>query len=1329
MANLQILFRMNRDAVCASWLVLILCILQKNVTYSEFEDNGLYQIFMEERDSTTFNHLVMDETKGLVFIGAVDVLYQLSFDLRLVASLRQNNSSPKCDDFKDVSNGVKKSIANSNKILFLDHYNSELTSCWSTCYGLCKIYSVGVPLREVSTVTRPIVSRDENASTVAITYASSEVTTLLVGVTITTSESVVPALSRMMRKFGNEFLPSYDLITLRNDYKGKYIINYIYGFSSGGFDYFLTTQMNSTQPSLYISKLVRVSVETMFQNSYMEIPIECFDEKERKYNLAQAAFVGKPGSELADSLGITPRDKVLFGAFAQSEKQIVGYESSIPSNRSALCIYSLKEIKHKFNENIQRCKNGTGYRGLEFINPPDQKCKEENEPIDSKSYGKNLKMPLEGYSPVKTRVSIIFDTLVTAVRAEPHPRNDTAVFVGTNTGHLKQIVVENKFNAHECTDIAIDEGFAINSDLYFESRMDHLYIMTERKLTKMEVSLAPSISSFKPTLGILGEIINVTIQGNNYLACSLNNSQHSIAVAGIPCTTYRPPHSAEIVCTIDTHSINLTDREEYEGPVEIQVHGIIIVSKQNFGIFHPKIESINPTRGSFYGGNKLIIKGKNFKANSSVNVYIGNVSCSVLHHDENEITCITGPSSVLESKIAIKFDDNFRIFDFIYKYFDTDLDEKGHNLTLKGIPAGGITIYMDNNLGLNKTSIGKLFLQVNSHGQTYNSTICEVENSTTFNCLSPHMPEIDSHSIDVKNPQVFNYTLMVLLNRTNAGDPLSIKSSKFFVYPNPVFEHYSVTELDDNIRFVIKGRNIDNVCRIDDFIVRVEDENCKIFIISRSDLTCQVQKSALKHNYYKNTTEQDFSTAYGNVTVQIGNYSKQVVPYFNTVPIVSTEKLWSDWIIYGVCFGALIFIVIVFILIKLLIAYREKSFKSLKMSREMQKQINKMGMDAIAMRQCIKKIVVEKKINVDGSLANILKLPNITIEYTPVPKTDVETSPEMEFYLLPLDTKWEFPREKLFLGRFLGEGEFGKVVQGEALGIVDENITTTVAVKMLKVKHSDADMIDLVSEMEIMKLIGMHPNVLRLLGCCTQNGPLLIITEYALHGNLQSFLHKHVASENFETAPSELSQRTLVTFCLQVARGMEYLSSKKCVHRDLAARNILVSDYHILKIADFGLARDIKNKDYYRKKSGGRLPVKWMAPEALLRKLYTVQSDVWSYGILLWEIMTLGGSPYPTFTDMKKLLRDLHSGYRMEKPPDCSVEMYSIMRQCWNYIPKDRPSFSVIVENLEEILLQSSGDDEILEKPDLYESSSIDSECSESDNEALEGDHLLSITP
>lgn len=191
-------------------------------------------------------------------------------------------------------------------------------------------------------------------------------------------------------------------------------------------------------------------------------------------------------------------------------------------------------------------------------------------------------------------------------------------------------------------------------------------------------------------------------------------------------------------------------------------------------------------------------------------------------------------------------------------------------------------------------------------------------------------------------------------------------------------------------------------------------------------------------------------------------------------------------------------------------------------------------------------------------------------------------------------------------------------------------------------------MMDLVSEMEMMKMIGKHINIINLLGCCTQGGPLFVVVEYAPHGNLRDFLRQHRPSSGCEMSVGDkkekktLTQKDLVSFAYQVARGMEYLASRRVsgilflrimlkdnyfqlVHRDLAARNVLVSDDYILKIADFGLARDIHCNDYYRKTTDGRLPVKWMAPEALFHRVYTTQSDVWSYGILLWEIMTLGG--------------------------------------------------------------------------------------------------------
>ncbi|XP_075554189.1 proto-oncogene tyrosine-protein kinase receptor Ret-like [Dermacentor variabilis] len=316
-----------------------------------------------------------------------------------------------------------------------------------------------------------------------------------------------------------------------------------------------------------------------------------------------------------------------------------------------------------------------------------------------------------------------------------------------------------------------------------------------------------------------------------------------------------------------------------------------------------------------------------------------------------------------------------------------------------------------------------------------------------------------------------------------------------------------------------------------------------------------------------------------------------------------------------------------------------------------------------------------------------------------------------------VDEQWEYPRENLILEQSLGEGEFGRVVRARARDIGGVRGFTTVAVKMLKGSWTPAEEQDLLSEFCMLKEVN-HPNVIRLLGgCTTKGGPLYVIVEYAELGSLLNVLRhsRHMAGggadvtvvcnptymaqepalrspeENTEdpTEPELPSFSDLISFAYQIAKGMAYLADMKLVHRDLAARNILLAEGNVIKISDFGLSRDVYEGDTYLKKSRGRVPVKWMALESLEDQIYSSKSDVWSFGVVLWEIVTLGASPYPG-VGPEHLFRLLKTGYRMHQPEGCSDEIYRMMLSCWQARPQDRPCFKELRQRLEDILQDSA---------------------------------------
>uniref|UniRef100_A0A3Q2DKZ1 Vascular endothelial growth factor receptor 3 n=1 Tax=Cyprinodon variegatus TaxID=28743 RepID=A0A3Q2DKZ1_CYPVA len=362
---------------------------------------------------------------------------------------------------------------------------------------------------------------------------------------------------------------------------------------------------------------------------------------------------------------------------------------------------------------------------------------------------------------------------------------------------------------------------------------------------------------------------------------------------------------------------------------------------------------------------------------------------------------------------------------------------------------------------------------------------------------------------------------------------------------------------------------------------------------------------------------------------------------------------------------------------------------------------------------------------------------DIKTGYLSIIMDPVEVPLDEQCEYLPYDSsQWEVSRDRLRLGKHLGKspGKGGK--EGCVCGIRVFDVCVCVADGATASEHKA-----LMSELKILIHIGHHLNVVNLLGACTKpNGPLMVIVEYCKYGNLSNFLRAKrefflpyrdrspktqsqmrrmieagqtdqragqtppacssspqitSSKASNQSPPTEkmedlwktpLTIEDLICYSFQVARGMEFLASRKCIHRDLAARNILLSENNVVKICDFGLARDIyKDPDYVRK-GNARLPLKWMAPESIFDKVYTSQSDVWSFGVLLWEIFSLGASPYPGVQIDEDFCKRLKDGVRMRAPETASPEIYGIMLACWQGEPKERPTFPALVQILGDLL-------------------------------------------
>ncbi|KAK1800578.1 hypothetical protein P4O66_005788 [Electrophorus voltai] len=289
----------------------------------------------------------------------------------------------------------------------------------------------------------------------------------------------------------------------------------------------------------------------------------------------------------------------------------------------------------------------------------------------------------------------------------------------------------------------------------------------------------------------------------------------------------------------------------------------------------------------------------------------------------------------------------------------------------------------------------------------------------------------------------------------------------------------------------------------------------------------------------------------------------------------------------------------------------------------------------------------------------------------------------------------EYPRNNIEYVRDIGEGAFGRVFQARAPGLLSYEAFTMVAVKMLKEEASIDMQNDFQREAALMAEFD-HPNIVRLLGVCAVGKPMCLMFEYMAHGDLNEYLRRRSPAQQRALSRGSLSCPSLASepearplSCLeqlsvskQVAAGMAYLSERKFVHRDLATRNCLVAEELVVKIADFGLSRNIYAADYYKASENDAIPIRWMPPESIFYNRYTTESDVWAYGVLLWEIFSHGMQPYYGMAH-EEVIYYVRDGHVLTCPENCPLELYNLMRLCWSSHPSDRPSFGSIHRILE----------------------------------------------
>lgn len=770
---------------------------------------------------------------------------------------------------------------------------------------------------------------------------------------------------------------------------------------------------------------------------------------------------------------------------------------------------------------------------------------------------------------------------------------------------------------------------------------------------------SPQILRFQPATGPIKGKTSMSVTGLN-LGKKYTDITGGITVAGIKCEV-KPDHyepSSGFMCETE-----ITDAAK-SGTIVVVVDGSYTAeSDTTFSFVDPQVGEIMPKEGPKSGGTTVMIKGKDMDAGSDVSVSMDGGNCQVLRRNYTMLECVTPKQSGSSDKVKVEvsFGGHKKT---VLEQFTYREDPTIHMIEPdKSILSGGTYIHV---VGARLNLIQKPTFFV-TYGGKFFTAPCAFENPLTMMCKVPEMaPMVASLGVNVTetSPLEVHYgfnmdgvtTLKNVSHQSSFGPLLLFPNPQIFPFPGDD----QTKQFIERDLLVIKGRfRIINILMAS-VLVLVGNVKCENVAATDTALTCEPPSNA---------PDGTDPTGKALVQVRIGNLAV-VVGYLRYYEVSSSDKPMA----LGVILGVVIPILAIIILLTVCVLRRHRKHKpatdyipDVLQDYQGAKEEEEIGLNHVAVTADVNGIGDEKDCG-----------PYITELLSRFDDTSLRQS----------ITAMLIPRSKLDIGELIGKGHFGAVYKAQFQR--GEDKSAQVAVKTLQAKSSEAETLQrFLQDVCVLKNLS-HPNLLPVVGVClTASDDPMIVSPFMATEDLKSYIGE----------PSKkLTVVELLGFAQQIADGMAYLQEVKVVHGNLSACNCIVSEDQRLRLSDYGVTAALFPQQYYTADdSPAKQLVKWMAPETIEHFQFSSKSDVWTFGVVLWELLTRGITPYPD-VDNTSLLAYLKEGKRMKKPRQSPEPVYDMMVACWNESPDQRPDFAQLNNQLRGFVITENGTDDATSK-------------------------------